>query len=142
MVLIPVLLSQFVGPAPRIVTQPRLPILANDEAWKRLPGAPETPQPLPAWARILAGPMPMTVARMIELDALHRSGDGRAARAWSSYPHPQPLSPTVRGEKEPRCARPLCNPLVSSGTATQTHFRAPKGRQISPKSAATGTDWR
>lgn len=54
---------------------PRLPILANDEAWKRLPGAPEKPLPLPTWARMLAGPHPITTARMLELDALHRTGD-------------------------------------------------------------------
>jgi alkylhydroperoxidase family enzyme len=53
----------------------RLPMLANAEAWRRLPGAPEHEQPLPGWARALAGPMPLTTARMLELDALHRSGD-------------------------------------------------------------------
>jgi AhpD family alkylhydroperoxidase len=53
----------------------RLPMLRNEEAWKRLPGAPETVQPLPAWARMLAGPLPLTTARMLELDALHRTGD-------------------------------------------------------------------
>jgi alkylhydroperoxidase family enzyme len=53
----------------------RLLMLTNDEAWKRLPGAPAQAQPLPAWARLLAGPMPLTTARMLELDALHRSGE-------------------------------------------------------------------
>jgi alkylhydroperoxidase family enzyme len=58
----------------------RLPVLANDDAWKRLPDAPEAAQPLPAWARALAGWQPITTARMIELDAMHRTGerlDGR-----------------------------------------------------------------
>jgi hypothetical protein len=32
---------------------PRLPVLPNAEAWQRLPGAGETEQPLPAWARML-----------------------------------------------------------------------------------------
>jgi alkylhydroperoxidase family enzyme len=50
-------------------------MLTNEEAWKRLPGAPETMQPLPAWARMWAGPLPLTTARMLELDALHRTGD-------------------------------------------------------------------
>lgn len=63
------------GPAP-----PRLPVLANGEAWKRLPGAAGDPQVLPAWARMLAGPLPLTTARMLELDALHRSGDRLDAR--------------------------------------------------------------
>jgi hypothetical protein len=31
----------------------RLPMLTNEDAWKRLPGAPKTSQPLPAWARLL-----------------------------------------------------------------------------------------
>jgi len=56
-------------------TSERLPMLTNEEAWKRLPGAPETVQPLPAWARLLAGPLPLTTARMLELDALHRTGN-------------------------------------------------------------------
>jgi alkylhydroperoxidase family enzyme len=55
-------------------------MLNNDEAWKRLPGAPEMSQVLPAWARILAGPLPLTTARMIELDTLHRTGDRLDAR--------------------------------------------------------------
>jgi alkylhydroperoxidase family enzyme len=60
--------------------EPRLPAMPNDEAWKRLPSATEASQPLPIWARILAKPMPMTTARMLELDALHRSGDRLDAR--------------------------------------------------------------
>jgi alkylhydroperoxidase family enzyme len=58
-----------------IKTSERLPMLTNEQAWKRLPGAPEKVQPLPAWARLLAGPLPTTTARMLELDALHRTGD-------------------------------------------------------------------
>jgi alkylhydroperoxidase family enzyme len=59
-------------PAPK--SAERLPMLENDQAWKRLPGAPAAAQPLPAWARMLAGPMPLTTVRMLELDALHRTG--------------------------------------------------------------------
>lgn len=59
---------------------PRLPELSNDAAWKRLPDSPERSQPLPAWARVLAGWQPVTTARMLELDALHRSGDRLDAR--------------------------------------------------------------
>lgn len=68
------------NPVARAASHPRLPMLTNEEAWKRLPGAPESPQPLPAWARTLAGPMPLTTARMIELDSLHRTGDRLDAR--------------------------------------------------------------
>jgi alkylhydroperoxidase family enzyme len=56
------------------------PRLSNEEAWKLLPGSPPEPQPLPAWARALVKAMPMTTARMLELDALHRSGDRLDAR--------------------------------------------------------------
>jgi alkylhydroperoxidase family enzyme len=68
---------------------PRLPVLSNDDAWKRLPGAPEAPRPLPQWARVLAGPYPLTTARMLELDALHRAGDRldgrfRAVVRWAA----------------------------------------------------------
>jgi alkylhydroperoxidase family enzyme len=58
----------------------RLPVLDNEQAWKRLPGAPAAVQPLPAWARMLAGPLPLTTARMLELDALHRTGNRLDAR--------------------------------------------------------------
>ncbi len=68
------------SPVARAASHPRLPMLTNDEAWKRLPGAPGSPQPLPAWARVLAGPLPLTTARMIELDSLHRTGDRLDAR--------------------------------------------------------------
>jgi alkylhydroperoxidase family enzyme len=64
----------------RAEARPRLPVLTNAAAWKRLPGAPEAEQPLPVWARILAGPMPKTTARMLELDAMHRGGDRLDAR--------------------------------------------------------------
>ena len=53
----------------------RLPMLSSDEAWGKLPGAPAESQPLPGWARMLAGPMPKTTAAMLELDAHHRTGD-------------------------------------------------------------------
>jgi hypothetical protein len=61
----------------------RLPMLSNDQAWRRLPGAPEKVESLPAWARMLAGPLPKTTALMLELDAAHRTGDrlGPALRA-------------------------------------------------------------
>ena len=67
----------------------RLPLLENNEAWKRLPGAPEVASPLPAWARALAGWQPITTARMLELDAMHRTGerlDGRfrAVVRWAA----------------------------------------------------------
>lgn len=64
----------------RAGANPRLPMLDNQAAWKRLPAASEPAQSLPAWARALAGPLPLTTARMLELDALHRSGDRLDAR--------------------------------------------------------------
>jgi hypothetical protein len=61
-------------------SQPRLPLMTNAEAWTRLPGAPEAAEPLPVWARILTKSMPITTARMLELDAMHRTGDRLDAR--------------------------------------------------------------
>lgn len=69
------LLMSLLDQEPAVKSSERLPMLTNEEAWKRLPGAPEKAQPLPVWARMLAGPSPLTTARMLELDALHRSGD-------------------------------------------------------------------
>lgn len=80
LLLVPLLLPQASTPKAPVESRPRLPILGNDVAWKRLPGAPESSQPLPAWARMLADPFPTTTARMLELDALHRSGDRLDAR--------------------------------------------------------------
>lgn len=59
-----------VTPAP----QGRLPVLDNEVAWARLPGAPSRVEALPHWARQLAGPLPQTTAQMVKLDALHRTG--------------------------------------------------------------------
>ena len=54
--------------------------MRNDDAWHRLPDAPETAQALPSWARMFVGRLPITTARMLELDALHRTGDRLDAR--------------------------------------------------------------
>ncbi|MBX9623366.1 MAG: hypothetical protein K2X82_06090 [Gemmataceae bacterium] len=72
-----------------VSAEPRLPVLTDDDAWKRLPGAPARAEPLPVWARAWAGMQPLTTARMLELDALHRTGDRldgrfRAAVRWSA----------------------------------------------------------
>ncbi len=67
----------------RLTERGRLPTLSNDEAWMRLPsaaGATGTPPQLPVWARMLAGPLPLATARMLELDAIHRTGDRLDAR--------------------------------------------------------------
>ena len=47
------------------------PALPDDEAWGKLP--PQKKPALPEWARTLAGPMPKTTAKMLELDYLHRA---------------------------------------------------------------------
>ena len=56
--------------APAFADPPRIPPLSNDAVWKLLPR--EQP-PLPAWALALAESMPKTVARQLELDAVHRA---------------------------------------------------------------------
>ena len=67
----------------------RLPLLSNDDAWKKLPDAPAKAEPLPVWARAFAGVYPVSTARMLEIDALHRTGerlDGRfrAVVRWAA----------------------------------------------------------
>lgn len=59
---------------------PRLTVLTNEEAWAKLPDPPKAAQPLPVWARALAGWQPVTTARMLEVDAAHRTGDRLDAR--------------------------------------------------------------
>src|SRR5262245_29498952 len=62
-------------------------MLSNAEAWRRLPGAPPAEEPLPAWARMLVGPLPLTTARALELDAMHRTGDRLDVRFRSIARH-------------------------------------------------------
>lgn len=55
--------------------------LTDEAAWKRLPAVEKGGgQTLSVWARILADHQPITTARMLELDALHRTGDRLDAR--------------------------------------------------------------
>ncbi len=50
-----------------------VPLLSNDEAWKRLPKPDKgAGQPLPVWALATADALPRTTAAMLELDYLHR----------------------------------------------------------------------
>lgn len=54
----------------------RLPVLDDDEAWRRLPRLEDVAaRRLPIWARALAGPLPQTTAAMLELDYLYRTSD-------------------------------------------------------------------
>jgi alkylhydroperoxidase family enzyme len=59
------------------------PTLLNADAWAKLPPRVRPPlpewvklppedRPLPEWARMLAGPLPKTTAKMLELDYFHR----------------------------------------------------------------------
>jgi alkylhydroperoxidase family enzyme len=47
--------------------------LSNEETWKRLPVEKRTGEPLPSWARSLAGPMPLLTANLLRLDYIHRA---------------------------------------------------------------------
>jgi alkylhydroperoxidase family enzyme len=63
----------------------RVPVLADEEAKRKLPRLEHGgDQPLPAWARALAGPLPNTTAAMLRLDYLHREKS--------------PLDPVLRGK--------------------------------------------
>ncbi len=52
--------------------------MPNDDAWGKLPSQ-KKPQ-LPEWARVMAGPLPKTTAKMLELDYLHRAKNPLGAR--------------------------------------------------------------
>jgi|SRR5579883_117739 len=51
-------------------SKPPFPALPEEKTWSKLP--PRKNPPLPEWARVLAGPLPKTTAKMLELDYLHR----------------------------------------------------------------------
>lgn len=74
----------FARSLPRPAGSARVPLLADADAWKRMPATIQGGGgPLPSWARVLAGSLPRTTASMLELDYLHR------ARS--------PLDPFLRG---------------------------------------------
>lgn len=63
----------------------RVPALSDEEAKRKLPRLEQGgDQPLPAWARMLAAPLPNTTAAMLRLDYLHREKS--------------PLDPVLRGK--------------------------------------------
>src|SRR4029079_8823588 len=57
-----------VAPAPKPAGL--FPAVSAADAWAKLP--PLKQPALPEWARVLAGPLPKTTAKMLELDYLHR----------------------------------------------------------------------
>ncbi len=66
--------TAFEGPAP--ASEARVPLLSDEEAWKRLPPVESGGgQPLPSWARALAGALPYTTAATLELDRTYRTSD-------------------------------------------------------------------
>jgi alkylhydroperoxidase family enzyme len=58
--------------------------LSNEESWSRLPVETRTGEPLPSWARLLAGPTPHLSAVLLHLDFVHRAHS--------------PLDPKLRAE--------------------------------------------
>ena len=52
----------------------RFPELSNEQAWLKMPRAEKgSGEPLPSWARTLAGPLPRTTAAMLRLDWVQRT---------------------------------------------------------------------
>lgn len=61
-------------PAKAAPARPRVPLMKDGDAWKRLPAAEKGGDgPLPAWAKALADALPRTTAAMLELDYLYRA---------------------------------------------------------------------
>ncbi len=58
--------------------------LSDEESWSRLPVEKRTDEPLPSWAKVLAGPTPRLAANLLRLDYVHRAksplGPGMRAR--------------------------------------------------------------
>jgi len=61
------------------------PALPESDAWSKLPPPPKPA--LPEWACVMAGPLPKTTAKMLELDYLHRANNPLGPR----------LAATLRG---------------------------------------------
>jgi alkylhydroperoxidase family enzyme len=65
----------------------RVPLLSDADCWKRLPTEKGGDQPLPSWARALAGAIPRTTASLLRVDCVHRARSPldpklRAAMRW------------------------------------------------------------
>lgn len=59
---------------PPVTSPPPVPILTSKEAWKALPSVVSgSGQPLPIWARAVAGQLPRTAAAMLQLDYAQRT---------------------------------------------------------------------
>jgi hypothetical protein len=61
----------------------RLPMLTNEQPWKRLPAVPAAAQGFSEWARMMAGAMPLTAARMLGMDGPHRTCHWLDGRLWA-----------------------------------------------------------
>jgi alkylhydroperoxidase family enzyme len=76
------------GTPPGAAADPRVPLLSNEAAWRKLPPAEQGQgTSLPSWARALADSLPHTTATLLELDAAYRTADDldprfRAALRW------------------------------------------------------------
>lgn len=62
-----------VAAPPPLEPPPRFPAASDDAAWAAFPPRSKKNPALPGWAKVLAGPLPKTTARMLELDYLHRA---------------------------------------------------------------------
>lgn len=74
---IPLLVSGALAAVAR-AGEPPFPVPPSDAAWGKLP-PPKKPT-LPEWSRALAGPLPKTTAKLLELDYLHREKNPLGAR--------------------------------------------------------------
>jgi alkylhydroperoxidase family enzyme len=77
----------FATVAAREPERPRVPLLSDAECWKRLPTEKGGEQPLPSWARALAGAIPRSTAALLRVDFVHRAHSPldpklRAAMRW------------------------------------------------------------
>jgi alkylhydroperoxidase family enzyme len=69
----------------RLKDAPAVPILSDEECWRRLPPRERGGEkPLPSWARALAGSIPRTTASLLQVDFVHRARN--------------PLDPKLRAE--------------------------------------------
>jgi alkylhydroperoxidase family enzyme len=77
--LLPILVVALTGTvmaAPAGETDSLYPLLSIEDSWQRLPPTEKGGnQPLPSWARALAGPMPRTTAALLRLDLAHRTSN-------------------------------------------------------------------
>ena len=118
---------------------PPFPAVSDKDVWGQLP--PRKTPPLPEWAKVLAGPLPKTTAKMLELDYFHREknplGPDLSARIrWTVAGRPR-LQVRHGAPRRPTCAPAEGKPHAGT-LANDRRLRRPRRDRFRPQADVEG----